>query len=66
MSKKFNYGVGKYYFTVKSMPNNITIFRKTKQAAEDAFKKYIILGKECEWHGCWDGKKFDESTPPSV
>jgi hypothetical protein len=64
--KKYTMGKGKYYFTIKSTPNNITIFRKKKQAAIDAFLKYKQLGKEIEWLGKWDGKKFTESSPPAV
>lgn len=59
-------GKGKYYFTIKSSPNNITIYRKTFKAASDAYLKYLALGKECEWLGKWDGKKFDKSKAPSV
>jgi hypothetical protein len=64
LKKNFAFGKGKYYFTIKSTPNNITIFRKTKKAAKDAYAKYIKLGKECEWLGQWNGKKFVESNPP--
>jgi len=63
--KNFAMGKGKYYFTIKSSPNNITIFRDTVKAAADTYHKYILLGKECEWLGEWDGKKFPKnSTPP--
>ncbi len=62
--KKFAMGKGKYYFTIKANPNNITIFRNTKRAATEAFMKYHRLGKEIEWLGKWDGKKFTESSPP--
>jgi hypothetical protein len=64
--KNFAMGKGKYYFTVKSVPNNITIFRKTKEAAVEAFRSYKSVGKEVEWLGRWDGKKFTESTVPEV
>lgn len=66
LKKNYVMGEGKYYFTIKSTPNNITIFRNTKKAAADAFLKYKKLGKEVEWLGKWDGKKFQESTPPAV
>lgn len=59
-------GEGKYYFTVKSSPNNILIYRKSRQAAEYAYMGYVKAGKECEWHGQWDGKKFLENKPPEV
>jgi hypothetical protein len=65
MTKKFNFGEGKYYFTVKSVPNNITIYRKNKEAAVAAYRRYVQLGKDCEWHGCWNGKQFTESSPPN-
>ncbi len=64
--KNYTMGKGKYYFTIKSTPNNITIFRKTKQAAVDAFMTYKRLGKEVEWLGKWDGKKFTESSEPAL
>jgi len=64
--KNFAMGKGKYYFTVKSVPNNITIFRKTKDAAAEAFLSYKSVGNEVEWLGRWDGKKFQESTPPEM
>lgn len=63
--KNFTMGVGKYYFTVKSVPNNITIYRKTKEAAVHSYQQYQKVGKDCEWLGKWDGKKFTESNPPS-
>lgn len=59
-------GKGKYYFTIKSTPNNITMFRSSKQAAIDAFMRYRQLGKEVEWLGKWDGKNFTESSVPAV
>jgi hypothetical protein len=63
--KNFSPGKGKYYFTIKSLPNNITIYRKDKAAAASAYKRYQRAGKEIEWLGKWDGKKFTESSPPS-
>jgi hypothetical protein len=64
--KNFTMGKGKWYFTIKSTPNNITMYRKTKQAAADAFTRYRRLGKEVEWLGKWDGKKFQESSSPAA
>lgn len=64
--KNFTMGKDKYYFTIKSTPNNITMYRKSKQAATDAFTRYKRLGKEVEWLGKWDGKKFTESSTPAV
>lgn len=66
MRKKYTMGKGKYYFTIKSVPNNITIFRKTKEAAVTAFKKYKKAGKEIEWLGKWNGKEFTESSTPAA
>ena len=63
--KKFEYAEGKYYFTIKSNPGNITMNRKTKEAAKEAFLKYNSLGKTVEWQGKWNGKNFSETTPPS-
>ena len=65
-SKKFDYGEGKYYFTLKSSPSNITMHRKSKEEAKETYKKYYNLGKDMEWHGKWDGKKFVESTAPVI
>ncbi|MCO6492190.1 MAG: hypothetical protein J5I98_27480 [Phaeodactylibacter sp.] len=64
--KKYTMGKDKYYFTIKSVPNNITIFRKTKEAAITAFEKYRRAGKEIEWLGKWDGKEFKESNIPAA
>jgi hypothetical protein len=63
--KGFNYSKSTYYFTVKAIPNNITIYRKSKEAAVDAYQKYVSLGKETEWLGKWNGKQFIEANPPS-
>jgi len=65
-SKNFSPGKGKYYFTIKSIPNNITIYRKNKDAAASAFRRYKKAGKEVEWLGKWDGKKFTENSPPAA
>ncbi len=65
-NKNISLGKDKWYFTIKSTPNNITIFRKTRKTAEDAFNQYRKLGKECEWLGKWNGKKFIENTPPAL
>lgn len=64
--KSFSWSKGKYYFTVKSSPNNITMFRTTKEAAAQAFQRYVRIGKETEWLGMWNGKSFVESTPPEL
>lgn len=64
--KNFTMGEGHYYFSIKNGQQNITMYRKTKQAAVDAFQNYVKVGKDIEWHGCWDGKKFSESNPPKI
>ena len=63
--KKFDYAEGKYYITIKTSPNNITMYRKTKAAAREAYIKYDSLGKTVEWQGRWNGKTFTETSPPS-
>ncbi len=65
-SKKFDWGNGKYYLTINSIPNNVTIFRNTKKAAQDAYRKYSEVGKKIEWLGKWNGKKFIETTAPNL
>ncbi|MEZ5041627.1 MAG: hypothetical protein R2828_17165 [Saprospiraceae bacterium] len=64
--KNFDYGKGKYYFTIKASPSNITIYRNEKGAAERTFLHYRAMGKDVEWHGKWDGKKFIEISQPAV
>lgn len=63
MRRKQSYSYRKdvFYFTVKSTPNNITMFRKTKEAAKVAFQQYETVGKTVEWLGQWNGKKFEGS-----
>ena len=64
--KKWTMGEGKWYFTIKSNPNNITIYRKTKKAALRAFNRYKRLGKEVDWLGKWNGKKFEDTSMPAA
>ena len=66
MKKNYSLCKDKYYFTVKASPTNITISRSEKSAAVDAFMRYYRVGKEIEWLGKWDGKKFQENTAPSL
>lgn len=63
-SKKFDFGKGIYYFTINEGHNyNITIKRKSKENAVQAFLRYLRTKKDkCEWLGKWDGKKFVESN----
>lgn len=62
--KSFDYINGQYYFSIKSSPNSITIFRKNRDAAVEAFCHYKLVGKEVEWLGKWNGKAFVESSAP--
>ncbi len=62
MKKHFTLGVGNYYFTIRNGGNSIMIKRKKKKEAIHAYESYQKIGKQCEWHGCWDGKKFTESS----
>lgn len=64
-SKKFDFGNGKYYLTINSIPNNVTIYRNTKKAALDAYRKYAEVGKKIEWLGKWNGKKFEQTSVPT-
>lgn len=63
-NKNISLGKDKFYFTIKSTPNNITIFRNTKKSAVDTFLQYQRIGKDCEWLGMWNGKKFVDATTP--
>ncbi len=63
-TKKFDFADGKYYFTIKTTPSNITLSRTSKKEAQQVFKKYFDLGKTMEWLGRWEGKKFVETAPP--
>lgn len=62
--KSFAMGKGVYYFKVKTGPSKITIKRIKKKDAAEAYYSYIKIGKEVEWLGKWDGKKFQESEVP--
>jgi hypothetical protein len=63
-TKKFDFAKGVYYFNInKGYNSSITIKRKDKQRAIDAFSSYLKTYKEqCEWLGKWDGKKFTEDN----
>lgn len=65
MKKKFELGVGKYYFNIRNGQQNITLSRSEKSDAVYAYLNYVELGKECEWLGRWEGKKFSENTAPN-
>ncbi len=62
--KNYKLGKGKYYFNIRNGQHAITIMRATKEEAQRAFLNYVDLKKECEWLGCWNGKKFEENTTP--
>jgi len=59
-------GVGIYYFNIKSGIQNIVISRAAKIDAINTFLMYKKVGKDAEWLGCWDGKRFQESTAPNL
>ncbi len=60
--KGFEYQKGVYYFNVKSgAGNGITIKRKKKNDAIQAFSRYLTVNKDVEWYGKWDGKNFTEA-----
>ena len=62
--KNFVMGVGYYYFSINSGIQNILIKRKDKKEAARAFLNYKKLGKDVDWLGCWEGKKFSETETP--
>ena len=64
MRKHFTKGVGMYYFNVYSGNSAILIGRTSKQDATNRFISYKKVGKKCEWLGCWNGKKYEESNVP--
>lgn len=67
MSKKFDYGKDLYYFNIRnSAMNSITIKRLNKEEAVRSFISYKKVGKNCEWLGKWAGKKFEDTTAPSI
>jgi hypothetical protein len=60
--KGFKMTEGVYYFNISGgYNNNITIFRNTREEAENAFSNYQKQHKECEWLGQWNGSKFIDS-----
>lgn len=64
--RNYTMGIGKYYFQIKSGQQNIIMNRDTKQAAVDAYLKYRKIGKNCEWLGRWEGKKYSDKGAPSA
>ena len=65
-SKHYKMGVGNYYFSIKTGIQNIVISRTTKQEAVNSYLSYKKVGKDAEWLGCWDGKKFKENSAPTA
>ena len=59
-SKNWTLGKGKYYFRIKSGQQQIMIHRSKKDKALQVYQNYEKLGKQVEWLGKWDGKKFVE------
>lgn len=67
MNKKYSLGKGKFYFSIKTGGmSNILINRKTKKDAVRSYHNYLKNGKDVEWHGKWDGKKFGDTSVPAV
>ena len=64
-NKNFKYAKGVYYFVVRNGQQNITIKRVKKNEAVMAFSAYKQNGKDVTWLGCWDGKKWQESSAPT-
>jgi len=66
-NKKFDFGTGNYYFEIKNSGiASITIKRKEKKDAVYTFMNYQRVGKNVNWLGKWDGKKFIEDKDPSA
>ena len=64
MKKNFAFGVGKYYFNIRSGQQNITVNRLKKKEAVYSYLNYVNIGKNVEWLGKWDGKKFTDTAAP--
>jgi len=64
VKKHFTLGVGKYYFNIRTGQQNITLSRAEKDDAVYSYLKYVELGKDVEWLGRWEGKKFSDTTAP--
>ena len=62
--KHYTMGAGKYYFSIRSGQQQIRMNRKDKDEASYAYHSYLEVGKNCEWLGKWNGKKFEDTTPP--
>jgi len=50
---------------IKSIPNDIRVFRLEKGQAVEAYLKYKAVKKKIEWLGLYNGKKFDDKTEPT-
>ena len=62
--KHYTMGTGKYYFSIRSGQQQIRMNRKDKKEATYAYQSYLDVGKNCEWLGKWNGKKFEDTAPP--
>lgn len=58
-------GTGRYFFSIRSGQQQIRMNRKEKKDAIYAYLNYKDVGKNCEWLGMWNGKKFEDTTPPT-
>jgi len=65
VKKHFTLGIGKFYFNIRTGQQNITICRTDKKDAAYAYLSYVELGKDVEWLGRWEGKKFSETSSPN-
>jgi len=66
-NKKFDFGQENYYFEIRNGSiGRITIKRKEKQEAVYTFLNYKRVGKNVEWLGKWEGKKFVETEEPKM
>lgn len=58
MARNKNYRTDKFYFEV----NNIAIYRDDEAIAKKAYEEYAKVGKNANWLGQWNGKKFVKAS----
>jgi len=58
MARNKNYKTDKFYFEV----NNIAIYRDEEVIAKKAYEEYTKVGKNANWLGQWNGKKFVKAS----
>lgn len=51
---------------IKSIPNDIRLFRLDKGQAVEAYLKYKAVKKKIEWLGFYNGKKFEDKSEPTA